>query len=79
MFSVGRTKSSVVFGRDVADLSITIRRAPSSSSAEDLCVASIVEKEKGRVCAEGLGGPSDSLLLTVAVLAGFVFTALSEI
>jgi hypothetical protein len=58
---------------------MTIRRAPSSSSAEALCVSATVEKEKGRVCAEGLGGPSDSLLLTVAVLAGFAFTALSEI
>jgi hypothetical protein len=77
--SVGKTKSSVVFGRDVADLSMTIRRAPSSSSAEALYVSATVEKEKGRVCAEGLGGPSDSLLLTVAVLAGFAFTALSEI
>jgi hypothetical protein len=72
----GRTDSCAVFGRLVADLSITIRRIPSCGSDDNLWVSSIVENENARVWVEGLGGESSVLFLPVAALA---FAGVSEI
>jgi hypothetical protein len=70
---------SAVFGRAVADLSITMRRIPSSSSDDDLRVSSTVEKENARVWAEGSGGSPDFLLFPMLDRASLAFPGLSEI